>query len=213
MAIESQGTKLEISGTSGDAVTGLTPTAGYPTIFTKATAHGLSNGDVVTISGVAGDDAASVNTIWIVRYVTELTFAVNLDSTGFTEMGTAGAATPLAWLTLGEMVTFDGPGGSASMYETTHLLSTAKEKKVGLMDEGQLTLSMNWCLETDLGQQEASDARKARSEKNFKLTFSDDSTASFAGYVMGMSASGGVDDKVNGSITIEITGAVTHSYE
>lgn len=213
MAIEAQGTKLEISGTTGAAVTEMTAHAGYPTILTKAS-HGLSNGDVGTLSAFDGADAALMNDeVVIVRYVTDDTFAVAIDTTGKTLTASNGTITPLEWVEIGEVVSHDGPGGSAAVYETTHLQSTAKEKKIGLPDEGQLTLAVNWCLATDLGQQEASNARKARTEKNFKLTFSDASTASFSGYVLGLSASGAVDDKVSGSITIEITGAVTWSYE
>jgi len=211
MAIEAQGTKLEISGTAGDPVTTMTATAGYPTILTK-TNHGLSNGDVGTLSDFLGTDAALMNDkVVIVRYVTKDTFAVAIDITDATLTDANGTITPLEWIEIGEVVSHDGPGGSAAVYETTHLRSTAKEKKVGLPDEGQLTLAVNWCLATDHGQQEASEARKDRTEKNFKLTFSDLSTASFKGYVLGMSASGAVDDKVSGSITIEITGAVTWS--
>jgi len=215
MAIEAQGTKLEISGTAGDPVTTMTATVGYPTILTKAS-HGLSNGDVGTLSAFVGedDDAALMNgEVVIVRYVTDDTFAVAIDTTGATLTAENGTITPLEWIEIGEVVSHDGPGGSAAVYETTHLRSTAKEKKVGLPDEGQLTLAINWCLATDRGQQEASIARNARTEKNFKLTFSDDSTAEFTGYVLGLSASGAVDDKVSGSITIEITGAVTWSHE
>jgi hypothetical protein len=96
------------------------------------------------------------------------------------------------------------------MYETTHLQSEAKEKKIGLMDEGQLTLSINW-EPSDTGQQAARDARAARTEKSFRLTYTDNSTATFDGYVMGMSSSGGVDNKVSGSITIEISGPVEYA--
>ena len=213
MAIEAQGTKLEISGTTGAAVTTMTATAGYPTILTK-TNHGLSNGDVGTLSDFLGTDAALMNDkVVIVRYVTDDTFAVAIDTTDADLTAANGTIMPLAWVEIGEVVSHDGPGGSAAVYETTHLRSTAKEKKVGLPDEGQLTLAVNWCLATDHGQQAASTARNARTEKNFKLTFSDDSTASFSGYVLGMSASGAVDDKVSGSITIEITDAVTWSHE
>ena len=213
MAIEAQGTKLEISGTAGAAVTAMTAKAGYPTILTSAS-HGLSNGDVGTLSAFTGGDEALMNDkVVIVRYVTDNTFAVAIDTTGKTLTDANGTITPLEWIEIGEVVSHDGPGGSAAVYETTHLQSTAKEKKVGLPDEGQLTLAVNWCLATDPGQRAASDARKARTEKNFRLTFSDLSTASFSGYVLGMSASGAVDDKVSGSITIEITGAVTWSHE
>lgn len=211
MAIEAQGTKLEISGTAGAAVTAMTAKAGYPTILTK-TNHGLSNGTIGTLSAFEGADAALMNDeVVIVRYVTDDTFAVAIDTTDADLTAANGTITPLAWVEIGEVVSHDGPGGSAAVYETTHLRSTAKEKKVGLPDEGQLTLAINWCLATDSGQQAASEARKDRTEKNFKLTFSDLSTASFKGYVLGMSASGAVDDKVSGSITIEITGAVTWS--
>ena len=211
MAIEAQGTKLEISGTAGAAVTAMTAKAGYPTILTSAS-HDLSNGDVGTLSAFTGGDEALMNDkVVIVRYVTDNTFAVAIDTTGKTLTDANGTITPLEWIEIGEVVSHDGPGGSAAVYETTHLQSTAKEKKVGLPDEGQLTLAVNWCLATDPGQQAASDARKDRTEKHFKLTFSDDSTATFSGYVLGMSASGAVDDKVSGSITIEITGAVTWS--
>ena len=209
MSIESQGTLLEISGSSGSAVEDCTPAAGNPTIFTKAS-HGLSDGDVVTISGVTGSHAADLNKVWVVKYTTANTFAVDCDSTGFTGMGSAAVATPLAWLEIGEVTDWDGPGGSATMYETTHLRSEAKEKKIGLMDEGQLTLSINW-EPSDTGQQAARDARAARTEKSFRLTYTDDSTATFDGYVMGMSSSGGVDNKVSGSITIEISGPVEYA--
>ena len=209
MSIESQGTKLEISGTSGSEVTGCTPAAGYPTVITKAS-HGLSDGDVVTLSGVTGDNADDLNGVWIVKYATTDTFAVDCDSTDFTGMGNATVATPLEWLEIGEVTDWDGPGGSATMYETTHLRSEAKEKKIGLMDEGQLTLSINW-EPSDTGQQAARDARAARTEKSFRLTYTDDSTATFDGYVIGMSSSGGVDNKVSGSITIEISGPVEYA--
>ena len=61
--LDATGTTLEIGGTTGAAVTGLTPAAGNPTIFTSATAHGLKNGDIVTIAGVAGTNATNLKQI------------------------------------------------------------------------------------------------------------------------------------------------------
>ena len=69
--LDATGTKLEIGGTTGVAVTGLTPEAGNPTIF-KATAHGLKNGDIVTIAGVAGTNATNLNKSWVVKYATSI---------------------------------------------------------------------------------------------------------------------------------------------
>lgn len=213
MAIESQGTTLEISGGAGGAETITVMTLSNPTILTSV-AHALENGDVVTLADFDGADAGDLNgETPVVQFVTTDTFAVPIDTTGQTidDNSDSATATPVAWIEIGEFVTWDGPGGSASMYETTHLGSTAKEKMIGLPDEGQLTLSVNWILDTDPGQQSAATARIARALKNFRLTFSDASTATFEGYVLGLSSSGGVDDKAAGSITIEITGEVTWS--
>jgi hypothetical protein len=54
-------------------------------------------------------------------------------------------------------------------------------------------------------------ARAAKTLKTFKLTYSDASVHTFTGYVIGISNSGAVDDKVNGSITIQRVGALTLS--
>ena len=213
MAIESKGTTLEISGGAGGAETITEMTLSNPTILTSV-AHALENGDVVTLADFAGVDAAVLNgETPVVQFVTTDTFAVPIDTTDetITDNADAATATPSAWIAIGEIATWDGPGGSASMYETTHLGSTAKEKMIGLPDEGQITLSGNWELDTDAGQQAAATARLAGTEKNFRLTFSDASTGTFAGFVLGLASSGGVDDKVANSITIEITGAVTWS--
>ena len=44
---------------------------------------------------------------------------------------------------IGEITDFSGPGGQAAVIDVTNLNSTAKEKLVGLRDEGQLSLSLN----------------------------------------------------------------------
>lgn len=208
MAIESQGAKLEISGSAGVAVTTMTATVGNPTILTKAS-HGLTNGTIGTLSAFAGADAALMNDEVVqVKYATEDTFAVDIDTTGKTLTAANGTITPLAYLEVGEITDFDGPSGSASVIDTTNLQSTAKEKLMGLPDEGQFSLTINRQPD-DAGQLAVSAARAARTSRNFKLTLSDDSVLSFAGYVLGDTWSGGVDGKVSGSITIEISGAVT----
>lgn len=209
-AIESQGTKLEISGTSGSPVTTMTASVGYPTIITKSS-HGLLNGDIGTLSAFAGTDAALMNTeVVIVKYVTTNTFAVDIDTTGKTLTAANGTITPLAWLEVGDITDFSGPGGSAGTYDKTNLQSTRKEFGMGLPDEGEFTLTINF-VPDDTGQAACLAARSSRTEKNFKVTYSDDSTASFAGYVLGFASSGGVDGKVAGTITIKITGEVTYA--
>ena len=207
MAIESQGTKIEIGTGIGAAVSAVTAAVGYPTIITKAS-HGLNDGDVVTLSDFAGEDAALLNgkTV-VIKNVTENTLAFDIDTTGKTLTAANGTLTPVEWTAIGEVTDFSGPDGTATEIDTTHLLSDAKEYLMGLPDEGNFTLSINW-EPTDVGQATAIAARKARAEKNFKVTYSDDSTATFKGYILGLSSSGAVDGKIDGSITIRITDEV-----
>jgi len=210
MAIESQGTTIEIGTGSGGARTITAITLGNPTILTCAS-HGLSNGDVATAALFAGDNAASINGIaWVVKYVTTNTFAIELDSTALTITDNTDSATmtPVEWTAIGEVTDFSGPDGSASEIDVTHLTSTSKEFLMGLPDEGSLSLSINWDT-SDTGQAACSAARAARTEENFKITYSDSSTATLTGFVTGMTSSGGVDGKVSGSISIRITDSIT----
>jgi hypothetical protein len=208
MGIESQGTKLEIAGSAAAAVTTVTATVGYPTIITK-TSHGLLNGDIVVLSAFAGADAALMNgQTAIVKNRTANTLALDIDTTGKTLTAANGTLTPVAWSEIGEIVDFDGPSGSASVIDMTHLRSTAKEKLMGLPDEGQFSLSINF-VPDDAGQLALIAARAARTEQSFKVTYSDDSTQTFDGFVLGFATSGAVDGKVSGKVTIEISGPVT----
>lgn len=207
MAIESQGTKIEIGTGAGAAVSAVTAAVGYPTIITKAS-HGLNDGDVVTLSDFAGEDAALLNgkTV-VIKNVTENTLAFDIDTTGKTLTPANGTLTPVEWTAIGEVTDFSGPDGTATEIDTTHLLSDAKEYLMGLPDEGSISLSINWA-PADAGQLAVKAARKARTKKDFKITYSDKSTATFKGYVMGLSTDAAVDDKVNGSITLRVTGEV-----
>lgn len=117
---------------------------------------------------------------------------------------------------IGEVVDFNGPGGSASVVDVSHLRSTRKEKRMGLPDEGQISFNMNFVPGNE-GQVLFRERRDARAEAHFALIFSDGSvteeatTALFAGFALEFNVSGGVDDKVSASAVIEITGNVTWS--
>lgn len=119
---------------------------------------------------------------------------------------------------IGEVVDFDGPGGSSAVIDRTHLRSTAKEKLMGLPDEGQFTFNLNH-VPSDAGQVAFKTARKGRTEEAFALVFADETDttvanwATFAGFALSYKVSGGVEAKVGASATIEITGSVTWSDE
>lgn len=113
---------------------------------------------------------------------------------------------------IGNVVSFNGPGGSATVIDVTNLDSTAKEKRMGLPDEGQFTLELNYDPDntSHIGLR---NARKSRTRTEFKLTLTDTGATSltFFGYVLGFAIQGGVDAIVKASLTIEIDGAVAEA--
>lgn len=119
---------------------------------------------------------------------------------------------------IGEITDFTGPGGAAAVIDITSLQSTAKEKLVGLRDEGQLSLTMNFNA-TDDGQTKLLSDRAARTQRMYAIVFTDCASGSsaypswcyFRGYTMQYSLSGAVDNKVTANAVIEIDGPVIYS--
>lgn len=121
-------------------------------------------------------------------------------------------ASPEVFTTIGECTDFDGPSGSAAVIDATHFQSTAKEKVIGLPDEGQFTISGNF-IGTNSAQTGLRTDRTNRTLRNFKVTLTDSpaTVLTFAAYVLSFSISGAVDDKIPFSVTLEISGAVTYA--
>lgn len=119
-------------------------------------------------------------------------------------------ASPEVFTTVPEIVSFDGPGGSASEIDVSDLASTAREFRMGLKDEGDFSFEMMY-LPNNAQHSGLQTDRTNRTQRNFKITLTDSpqSTMSFAAFVREFSISGGVDDVVRASVTLRITGAVT----
>ncbi len=120
---------------------------------------------------------------------------------------------PETFNAVGEVTGFDGPGGQANVIDTTNLASVRREKRMGIPDEGQITLNVNFDPSDTVGQGRLRTLRSTRAQGNFQVVYTDAGTTtwSFAGFVLGFAVSGAVDAVVTASITIEITGAVTES--
>ena len=116
---------------------------------------------------------------------------------------------PTSFVNIVNVTGFKGPGGSASVIDVSNLNSVAKEKLMGLPDEGQFTLDINFDPDA-VSHQALRNARAARTPMEFKITFTDvtATTAVFSGYVLGYEISGAVDTNVKAALTIEIDGAV-----
>ncbi|MEN7529239.1 phage tail tube protein [Cupriavidus sp. DL-D2] len=206
-AISAQGSKLEISSTAGAPKTITGVAVGFPTILTSA-AHGLSNGDVTTLAGLTGADAALLNgqTV-VVKYKGTNTIAVDIDTTGKT-ITAAGTITPLGWTKIENLVSFKGFDGQASELDATDMDSTAKEFLLGLQDWGSFTFDVNRDM-NDAGQQAVDASKRAGTKKTYKLTLPNNKTKTFDAYCKNSPLEGGVDQILKTSgITLRITGDV-----
>jgi len=113
---------------------------------------------------------------------------------------------------IANVVSFNGPGGQAQIIDVTNLTSTAKEKRVGLRDEGSLSLTVSYD-PNDSVQAGLRLDRAQRTRQQFRITFTDEqqTTWTFYGYVTQFSIQGGVEAVVEASITIEIDGDITEA--
>lgn len=135
-----------------------------------------------------------------------------IDAQGIVIARGSGTGSPETFATIPEVKTFNGPGGSASVIDVTSLQSTAKEKRMGLQDEGQLTFTINYVPGDTVHAGLRAD-RANMTQRNFKITFTDDPATvwTFAAYVTGFAISGSVDGVVEASVTLEITGSITET--
>lgn len=171
-----QGSKLYIAGSAAAALNLVSCTAGYPTILTFANATvatALMNGDYVTIAGVSGTNAATLNVSTVVSHkaigVTNTTFTVDINTTGMTVVGTSATATPTAWIQVKEIKGIKPSGASSSKIDVTDLDSVAKEYRSGLVDHGTFSADIN-ILESDPGQAACLAAFEASTVNQFKYT-------------------------------------------
>lgn len=211
-AISAQGTIVQIATGTGGAKTITAMAAGNPTILTSA-AHGLSLGDVVAIASVVGTVATSINGFsWVVTHKTTNTFTIALDSTGLAYTS-GGTATPTSYTAIGNIVGINEfESGSASEIDVTHLGSSAKEKRLGLVDNGAFSLNIQHS-NADAGQAALQARRLDGAAVNMKIILPTGTTptATFSALVKKFSKSAAVDGVVNGSVDITVNGAVTWS--
>lgn len=205
-AISAQGSVLAIGTGTGAAKTITAIALGNPTILTS-TAHGLINGDVVTLTGLTGTDAALLNGQTVsVRNVTANTFAANIDTTGKT-ITAAGSATSTTFTNIANVRTFSGFDGSASEIDVTNLDSVAKEFRLGLTDPGQFTFEIDYD-SANAGHMALRARQISGVLSNFKLTLPNATVITFAAYVKKFSLGGGVDAVAKTSVDLRISGAV-----
>ncbi len=208
-AISAQGSTLQVSTGTGGAknITGITQ--GYPCIV-SSTAHGLQAGDRVTMAAILGMTQLNGNT-YSVEYATANTFSLSgVNSTAFTTYTSGGTATPVTFTAIADLDKFSGFDGQASEIDVTDLNSAAKEFKLGLIDNGGFTFSMNTVL-SDPGQTAVRASRDSSTSRQYKLTFPSGtpSVATFTAYAKQVPVTGGVGGKLQSNVALRISGPVT----
>lgn len=118
---------------------------------------------------------------------------------------------PTSFTALGNVTGISGlGGGSANINDVTNLDSTFKEKLLGLPDEGQITVNINFDPD-NAGHIYLRNARKNRTRLEFRITMTDTTpaVAAFFGYVMQSRVDYAVGRQVTGQVVIEIDGEVS----
>jgi hypothetical protein len=204
-AISSQGSKLEIQTGAGSPLTISAAALGDPTILTS-TAHGLTLGDVVTISGSTAP--VGLNATFPVIAKTTNTFAVPLDTTGGIALAGSAVATPVVWTAIKNLKTLKGFDGKPAKLDATNLASTAKEWVPGLTDPGSVSFDVDIDM-SDPGQIALRNNLVTGTTFQFKFTTPNAHTATWAGYVETFPWDAGVDKLLSANLTVVITGPIT----
>jgi hypothetical protein len=131
---------------------------------------------------------------------------IAIESQG-TNIYVGATGSPADYALIPEVRSIGGPDGQANMIDTTDLASTAKEFRPGLKDEGQIRLGIFY-VPTNTVHQTLRSAYSARTQKQFKIVYTDGEIWEFDGYVTGFSVNNEVDNVTRGDVTIKITGAI-----
>ncbi len=120
-----------------------------------------------------------------------------------------------AFTTIAEVTGFSGPTTEASEIETTTLASAAKEFIAGLVDNGDVTLEVNGVPRDVQHRQLRADISDG-AKRNYQIDFNDktesetsSTTYTFKAFVKSFPLSAAADDKLSGTITLRISGAIT----
>jgi hypothetical protein len=209
--LEAQGT---LFGVRSIKINSATFAQAGTTVTVTLAAHGLKAGDRIEVltAGDAGFPVGLFTFENVSRYsvssASANTFTFDVEDADAVD---AGSALTYSRLLAVSPKTFNGPGGSASVMDVTTLSSTAKRKRMGLMDEGQLGFTIHYVPGNE-AHETMRTARKTRKPIFVEQVFSDGRTAwGFQGYVLSFPVTGSVDGVIESAVVIEIDGDI-HEY-
>ncbi len=210
LAYKFQGSQIAVlvdyaaSGSPSIPITGITKAS--PPVVT-AVAHGLTDGDVVRITGVGG--MTEVNSgVFIVNVTAANTFELlGVDATGYGTYTSGGDADEGTFSNWCELTNYSRTGGTSPEIPRTTICSTAREYVLGLPDYGTTTIDFNFAPRTTI-QTAIQGFYENGNIMAVRVTLPEGGgTLVQLGFVQQTSESAGVDGLWTGSMTIRNTGA------
>ncbi|WP_300338233.1 phage tail tube protein [Accumulibacter sp.] len=198
--------KFYVSGTPGTAISITAITKAVAAVVTAT--NTLAVGDLVIFGAVTGMPEIN-GLLGIVTVASGSSFTVAIDSSGFATAGTAGTASPQTFSKVGNVQDFTPDGGTATVIDVTNMDSTAKEKRQGLQDNGNYSLTFD-SDDTDVGQLRLIAARAAQAVVVFKQYYPGGlKIRAWQGFVQKVTEPvAGVDKVLRSSATIVVTGSI-----
>jgi hypothetical protein len=136
-------------------------------------------------------------------------------STKFTKIYAGSTDAPAGWIKIGEVVSFDGPNGTAPTIDASNFDSEEAEFIPGLSVPGEFQFAMNF-VGSDQGQQQLDEDRVNLVRRYYKLEFADHdtepSTRVFLAGVTMYSTSGATAGKYDAKAALKISGKVTKTH-
>jgi hypothetical protein len=206
-----QQSKFYVSGTPGTAysITGITKAAAAVLTYTSGAVPVA--GDVILFGAITGMPEINglLGIVQASPAPSATSCAVAIDSSAFATAGTTGTATPQTFLKIGNVKDFSPDGGTSNVIDVSNLDSIAKEKRQGLQDMGNYSLSYDTD-DTDVGQLALIASRTAQSIKVFKQYYPGGlKVRAWQGFVQKVSEPvAGVDKTLSASATIVVTGPI-----
>ena len=136
--------------------------------------------------------------------------AISAQGSKFSVDTAADGVTEPTWTQVKNVKSYSGFDGTATELDATDLDSTAKEKLLGLMDEGSFSIDINTNM-ADPGQSALKAAQRSSAKLQFKLDTPDGYSYTFFGFVKSFPLQGGVDAILATTVQMTITGSVTET--
>ena len=169
-------------------------------------------GDVLIFGAIAGMPEINglLGIVQASPAPTATSCTVAIDSSGFATVGTTGNATAQVFNKVGNVQDFTPDGGTANIIDVTNMDSLAKEKRQGLQDNGNYSLTYD-ADDTDVGQLRLIASRAAQAVVVFKQVYPGGlKIRAWQGFVQKITEPvAGVDKVLRCTSTVVVTGPIS----